>query len=120
MQLNINGKDMTLHFGIDFIEELDKKYVVESNGAKFGMGVNTVLVYLNQGNPTVLPTLIHAATSTVDMRPGETEIKRWVENYEDLDGLFESFLSELSTQRMTKGAVEKMKRAQEKAKTEAE
>lgn len=118
MQLNINGKEFNLYFGIDFIAELDKKYPAEANGVKFGMGVNSSLFYLKQENPRVLVDLIHAATSTADMRPGETEIKRWVENYEDLDGLFESFLTELSTQRMTKGAVQKMNRAQEKAAAE--
>lgn len=118
MQLEINGKEHNLYFGLDFIEELDNKYPIESNGAKFGMGINTALVYLNQGNPRILADLIHAATSTANLRPGLSEIKRWVESQTDLESLFNEFLDELGKQPMTAGAVAKMKKAQEQAEAE--
>ena len=120
MQLEINGKEHDLHFGLDFIEELDKKYIIKSNGAEFGMGVNTALVYLRQENPRILVDLIHAATSTENMRPGVTEIKRWLEQLEDLEWLFENLNEELGKQPMTKRAVAKMKKAEEEAEAEEE
>jgi len=115
MQLEINEKTHNLYFGLDFIEELDNKFPIESNGAKFGMGINTALVYLKQENPRILADLIHAATSTANLRPGITEIKRFVEQQEDLEPLFTELTDELGKQPMTKGAVAKMKKAQEQA-----
>lgn len=120
MQLDINGKEHTLHFGLDFIEELDKKFIVKSNGAEFGMGVNISLSYLKQENPRILVDLIHAATSTENTRPGITEIKRWVEQLEDLEWLFEGINEELGKQPMTKRAVAKMQKAMEEAEAAGE
>ena len=37
--LKINGKEYDLHFGIDFIREMDKRYEVNGNGVSFGMGI---------------------------------------------------------------------------------
>lgn len=112
MQLQINDKEIELFFGIDFIEFLDKKYSLKREGVEFAMGVSNAIVYLQQANPRILIDIIQAGTVTASNRVGVSEIKRFVESQEDLEGLFTDFLEQLETAPMTKTAVARMRRAQ--------
>ncbi|MGX5859402.1 tail assembly chaperone [Streptococcus sanguinis] len=57
-QIEINGKKYDLHFGIDFIREMDKRYEIKGNGVSFGMGLQSAVVYLKDFNPVVIADII--------------------------------------------------------------
>jgi hypothetical protein len=49
--LEINGKEYDLHFGIDFIREMDKRYQITNEaGATFGMGLSSAVIYIQDKN----------------------------------------------------------------------
>ena len=39
--IKIGDKKFDLHFGIDFIREMDKRYSLNGNGVTFGMGIQS-------------------------------------------------------------------------------
>ena len=110
-QIEINGKKHDLHFGIDFIREMDKRYEVNGNGVSFGMGINSAVVYLKDNNPVILEDIILAATHTAKTIPSVADIEKWLEEQEDLDKVFDDFLSTLKTAPLTKSKVTKVLKA---------
>ncbi len=110
-QIEINGKKHDLHFGIDFIREMDKRYEVNGNGVSFGMGINSAVVYLKDNNPVILEDIILAATHTAKTIPSVADIEKWLEEQEDLDKVFDDFLSALKTAPLTKSKVAKVLKA---------
>jgi len=112
MQIDINGREQRLFFGLDFIEWLDKKYKMDGGGVNFGVGVMNTLVSLQQANPLILVDIIQAGTLTNDNPPGKTEIKKWVESQEDLEWLFTDFLAGLEQAPMTRTIARRMKQAE--------
>ncbi len=110
-QIEINGKKHDLHFGIDFIREMDKRYEVNGNGVSFGMGINSAVVYLKDNNPVILEDIILAATHTAKTIPSVADIEKWLEEHEDLDKVFDDFLSALKTAPLTKLKVAKVLKA---------
>jgi len=111
MQIDINGRGQNLFFGLDFIEQLDKKFKMDTGGVNFGVGVMNALVSLEQANPLILVDIIQAATSTNDNPPGKTEVKRWLEGQDDIEWLFTDFLTELEQAPMTRTIAKRMKKA---------
>ena len=113
MNLDINGKVIEVKFTIGAIEALDKKYVMNQGGARFGMGVSSVLAYLNQYNPVVLREIIEAVQ--VDNRKvGVSEVEAWLYT-QDIEKLCDEMLEELGKQPLTKAIVKRMRKAQEQA-----
>lgn len=110
-QIEINGKKHDLHFGIDFIREMDKRYEVNGNGVSFGMGINSAVFYLKDNNPIILEDIILAATHTSKTIPSVADIEKWLEEQEDLDKVFEDFLSALKTAPLTKSKATKVLKA---------
>ena len=110
-QIEINGKKHDLHFGIDFIREMDKRYEVNGNGVSFGMGINSAVIYLKDNNPVILEDIILAATHTAKTIPSVADIEKWLEEQEDLDKVFDDFLSALKTAPLTKSKVAKVLKA---------
>lgn len=110
-QIEINGKKHDLHFGIDFIREMDKRYEANGNGVSFGMGINSAVVYLKDNNPVILEDIILAATHTAKTIPSVADIEKWLEEQEDLDKVFDDFLSTLKTAPLTKSKVAKVLKA---------
>lgn len=115
MDLEINGKVVTLEFGLDFIEFLDNKHKISRDGVEFATGVSTVLIYLQQGNPRILVDIIKAGLATSKTKLGESEIKKFVESQEDLEKLFNDFFVALEKAPMTKMQVKRLKQAQTQA-----
>ena len=90
--IEINNKEYPLHYGLDFIREMDKRYTVNTNGFTFGVGVQSGVIYLTQGNPVVLEDIILSATHTLKQSPSKEEIEQWIEEQEDLEVVFDGFL----------------------------
>lgn len=113
--IEINGKKYDLYFGIDFIREMDKRYEVSGNGVKFGMGIQSAVIYLQDFNPVIIADIILSATHTLKSIPSLADIEVWIEEQGDnLEKVFDDFLSALKTAPMTKLKVIKMLAAMEK------
>lgn len=113
-QIEIKGKTYDLHFGIDFIREMDKRYTTSGNGVKFGMGVQAAVVYLQDLNPVVIADIILSATHTLKSIPSLADIEAWIEDQgENIEKVFDDFLTALKTAPMTKLKVEKTLKAME-------
>ena len=93
--IEINNKEYALHFGLDFIREMDKRHSMDANGFPLGMGVQAAVIYLVQGNPVILEDIILSATHTLKTVPSKAEIEQWIEEQEDLEGVFTDFLKSL-------------------------
>lgn len=107
-QIEINGTNYDLNFGIGFIREMDKRYEVNGNGVSFGMGIQAAVVYLQDYNPVILADIIQSATITSRVRPTIGQIEQWIEQQgDDLEKAFDDFLSTLKTAPMTKLKVKK-------------
>ena len=107
----IDDREYNLHFGFDFIRELDKRYEVTENGVSFGFGVQHAVIDLQQQNPLVLLDLIQAGTATEPQKPSVIGIERYVSREAEsgrLDELFDDFLSALRMQPLTKGIAVKI------------
>lgn len=109
MQITINNKKCDLYFGLSFIRELDKVYTVDFNGARFGAGLQSALYYIEMRNPVVLLNLILCASKTSKVRFTVEEIEKWLEE-QDLETVFNDFLSSLEASPMTKPTMMKMKK----------
>lgn len=105
--IKIAEKEYKLHYGLDFIAEMDRRYPIEiQNGAKIGAGIQLAVVYLQQKNPVVIRDIILSATNTLNSVPSKKDIELWLEeNIENLDGICESFLESLKDAPMTKKQV---------------
>ena len=44
MELTINGKQVSFKFGVKFVRELDKNFVIEQNGVSFGMALAVKII----------------------------------------------------------------------------
>ena len=78
MTLTIDGKEYTLHFGLDFIRTMDQIYRGGNENYNFGMGINSAVVYLEQLNPVILLDLIHAGLITEKQRPSKAKIEEFI------------------------------------------
>lgn len=103
--ITIDGKEYDLHYGIDFIREMDKRYQIDANGFPFGIGIQSAVIYLTQGNPVVLEDIILSATHTLKSVPSKDGIEAWLEAQEDFEPIFADFLAALETAPMTKRQV---------------
>ena len=101
-QIEINGKKYDLHFGIDFIREMDKRYEVKGNGVSFGMGSQSAIVYLKDFNPVIIADIIQAATTTERPLLKSEDIEAWIEGQGDnLEKVFDDFLASLKKSPVT-------------------
>lgn len=96
MKIKINETDHTLHFGLDFIEELDSNEVVEKNGMELSVGTSLIVGLLSDTrNPKYLVPIIKAALCTSDSAPTDADIKKWIEAQENIKDTVDAFLLHL-------------------------
>lgn len=113
MIVEIGGKEYELHFGWDFIEEINRINGVEVQGMSMNTGgVSMLDAQLSMNDPVALKKAIQAGTSTEKSKPSTKEIEDFiVELIEDEDeGKYDEFVGnlkkQLSTQPLTKKAME--------------
>ena len=107
MNLTINNKDYELHFGLDFINHLDKKYYIEQNGFKLGQGLTYTIAQIELGNPLILLDLIVAGAIT-GTKPKVEEIKKFIETEADIEVLMSDFLLALEKTPITRFTMKKL------------
>lgn len=96
MKITISKKDYTLHFGLDFIEQLDKNDTVAYNGSEIAVGTTMVIGLLaDTRNPKYLVPIIKAALCTEESIPTDAEIKQWIESQENMKNTVDAFLLNL-------------------------
>lgn len=96
MKITISKKDYTLHFGLDFIEQLDKNDTVAYNGSEIAVGTTMVIGLLaDTRNPKYLVPIIKAALCTEESIPADAEIKQWIESQENMKNTVDAFLLNL-------------------------
>ena len=111
--IKINKEQYDLHFGIDFIREMDKRHQVDANGFPLGVGVQAAVIHLVQRNPVILEDIILSATHTLKSIPSKAEIEAWLEEQENLEAVFEDFLTSLKNAPILKNQVNKLLEAGE-------
>ena len=102
MQIEINGKEIDLNFGIRFIRELDEKYNLTVAGKKVGVGIEETIPRILMGNVVALEDVIYAATWTAKKRPTLSEMDDFIDGVEDIEALFNEVIEELKKQNATK------------------
>lgn len=94
MKITIDEKDYTPHFGLDFIETLDKeKTITSKTGVVVAVGTNINVGLLSDTrNPKHLFPIIKAALCTEDKIPTDKAIKGWIESQENIKDTIDAFL----------------------------
>lgn len=99
MQVTINKKDYTLHFGLKFLEAINKKRGMTYEGMNLGYGG---LSLLNSGlamkDPLALVDVIRAGLVTSKKQPTEGEIEGFLEELclgDNYDAFYDSVLTNL-------------------------
>lgn len=96
MKITIKDKEYTLYFGLDFIEKLDASNTVQYNGSEIAVGTTMVIGLLaDTRNPKYLVPIIKAALCTEDTIPTDIDIKKWVEEQENMKNTVDAFLLNL-------------------------
>ena len=106
MKFTINKKDYELKFGLDFIAHLDKKYHITQNGFKLGQGLTYVIAQIELGNPLILLDLIAAATLANKVK--YEDIKKFVEEQEDVETLMMDFIEALKKSPTTRFTMKRL------------
>lgn len=102
MTVKINGKEYKLIFGVGFVRALDEKYYIENTaGVRFGVGLSQKIPALLTKSAVVLSELIYEGTCTEDVRPTQKEVDAFVDNYGDLEPLFDEVLDALKKSNVT-------------------
>lgn len=108
MQVTINDKDYDLNFGIGFLRELDKKYFIERNGAKFGDSMALKIPMLLAKDTVTLADILYTATHALKSRPSQKSIDAFIDSVEDIEVLFDEVIEELKKSNATKSQVAKL------------
>lgn len=108
MILVMNEKEYEVQFGIKFIRELDKKNFLEKEGAKFGAGLELKASALYSYDTVALAEVLYTGTCTEKKRPSVDEIDAYIENHENLEGLFDEVISELKKGNATRLKMQKL------------
>lgn len=102
MQINVNGKDIELNFGIRFTRELDGKYNMIVAGKRLGVGIEETIPRILIGDIQALEDVLYAATWMEKKRPTLSEMDDFMDSVEDIDNLFDEVVEELKKQNATK------------------
>lgn len=119
MQIQINGKDYELNFGIRWVLLMNQKHNITQNGLSQGMGINQAVASLTQYDPVGLSEIILNATWINKDRPTSADIDQYLDTDADIKKLCDGILKEIEVANATKAQVKNvlkaMKQAQEQA-----
>lgn len=123
MVITIKDTDYSVHFGIGFLRELDKKYFAESkSGVRFGMGMEVKMPMLLANDTITLAEFLYLGTCAEEKRPTQKEVDAYIDQAEDIEQLFKEVIDELKKHNATKLTVLKILTelaAEEEARTAA-
>ena len=79
MQITINNRTYQLHFGLGFLQEMNKRHSAEFEGVKTGYGAMALFSagqYLN--DPLAFVDLLRAATAGEYQKPSNDELETYI------------------------------------------
>lgn len=116
MEITINGKQVTLNFGILFVKKLNDLYYQSEKGIKIGFGLFTVLPNLMAQNVETLAEVIYFAAWNSKNKPTQNEVYAYLEDENtDIEQLFTDVMEALKTSNATKSVAGKLEGAAEQA-----
>lgn len=104
-ELTIKGKVYPFRFGIGFVREIDKTRTQKAeNGATVNVGLNYAVAALIDEDPLELVDILFIANKTEDKktRVSKELLEEYIEETEDLEGLFKEVLDFFETGNATK------------------
>lgn len=113
MKIKFNdNKELTLKFGVRFVDELNRILGIEQNHMNLGMGVINSLTGLNVNDPAVLAKVLYASAYDNSPRPSLNDIHDFLDSGKgDIAKLCSDILSEYdksnSLKAMVKGLASK-------------
>lgn len=124
LDLTINEKVYSFRFGIGFVREIDKtKKEKNANGAEVNVGLNYAVAALIDEDPLELVDILYIANKTEDKKGRVTkeQLENYIDEVEDLEGLFKEVLDFFEKGNATKKRTAALQElvAKEKAKAEA-
>ena len=124
-ELTIKGKVYQFRFGIGFVREIDKtKKEKTESGAEVNVGLNYAVAALIDEDPLELVDILYIANKTEDKKARITKelLEEYIDEVEDIEGLFKEVLDFFVTGNATKkrtAAIQELV-AKEKAKAAAD
>lgn len=116
MELVIDKKTYGFKFGTKFIREIDKQMPVKQNDMEFGIGLTArVLPELNSGNTNTLSKILELANKTEDERITLDQLDDYIDDVEDIEGLFDQVLKAIAESNAGKLASKNFKQRMAKA-----
>jgi len=107
MTLIISKKEYKLHFGLDFVAYLDKKYFITESGFQLGQGLTYVVAQIELGNPLILLDLIAAGT-IAGAKPNVEDVKKYIETEANIEKLMAEFVAALEASPTTSFTMKKL------------
>lgn len=107
LELEINGDVYSFKAGFAFIREIEPMKKQKQNGVEQDVGLNYILAGIYDGDPDALLTALDVMNKEQKPRLKKSEIEGYIEECEDVEGLFEKVLGFLSTANCTKKKVNK-------------
>lgn len=125
MNIKIGEKTHEIIFGVGFVRRLDEKYyLTNGTGLKFGFGLSHKIPELLSHNVVALSEILYEGTCTEKERPTQEEVDRYIDQCDNVEGLFDEVVEELkksnATKRETEKLIEEMKKAEAEKKAKAE
>lgn len=105
LNLNINGTDVELVFGVRFVHELNKAFGIERDGFNIGMGFTLILPPLLQYDPDALSKVIYCAAYKNSPRPTMNQIYDSLDELDDLEQTFDEVIDCLKASSAIKRAL---------------
>ena len=122
MEVVIDNQSYKLHFGVRFVEELDKKSSLDAGPIKFGTGVTSIYAKLHSPNPYPMYEALHAALITqIDLTEDQFDV--WVDSFKtdkQYENFFDKFIKELKNARQTKFLIRNYEQQMQELTKEAE
>jgi len=120
MELVIDKKTYGFKFGTKFIREIDKQMPVKQENMEFGLGLNAkILPELSSGNVNTLSRILELANRTEDERVTLDQLDDYIDDVEDIEGLFDQVLKAIAESNAGKLASKNFKQRMSKVEQQA-
>lgn len=116
INFEIDGKNVDVYFGLDFLDEIDKKFSPKEGGQSLGLGLQITLPTLLSGNVKMLAEYIYNGTVTESPRPSFDAIKNYLEEVDDIEKVFDEVISLLGESNATVISYRDIEKKMKKAK----
>ena len=119
MKLLIDKKTYSFKFGTKFVREIDKRYPLEQEGMKFGLGLSgRIIPELKANNINTLSNVLYLSNLTEDEKVDQDQLDDYIDNVEDIEKLFDEVNAALRESNAGKLAMKNMEKNLKEAKKE--